>query len=323
MWYKESVSQKKRFLSSYLKAPMDKLSVECAKNWYDPAALSATLRDFYPSVPHCQLLYCFDCRGQQTSSSIYRNHDDPVQLGRDLSARPFFYGLLPYTGMSLSSVYLCERSVEPCITAINAIRCDGDHVGFVAADFHFNNLPKFIPNETATSDWQQFRGDPAIRNSVFSQQRVMSYLDQHIDEILYVITCLFQNYGVFHLQIDFSASRVTIWSIENPYEFNILTVDELLSPELYEKLPRQTYPVEAITASGTLPIVLAQMKSLRQADEMLYLRSAMLNVITGTIGLTFSCDGFHVMSVNEFLQKDLNFWLGQAHTYPNIQKLAS
>ena len=32
--------------------------------------------------------------------------------------------------------------------------------------------------------------------------------------------------------------------------------------------------------------------------------------MNGMIGLTFSCDGSHYMSVQEFLEKDLSFWIG-------------
>jgi len=45
-------------------------------------------------------------------------------------------------------------------------------------------------------------------------------------------------------------------------------------------------------------------------DETLYLRSGMLNIFNGLIGLTFSCDGSHYMPWDEYLDKNLGFWLG-------------
>ena len=45
-------------------------------------------------------------------------------------------------------------------------------------------------------------------------------------------------------------------------------------------------------------------------DETIYLRSGMLNIFNGLIGLTFSCDGSHYMPWDEFLDKNLGFWLG-------------
>ena len=50
------------------------------------------------------------------------------------------------------------------------------------------------------------------------------------------------------------------------------------------------------------------MRQLRTADETLYLRSASINIFNGMISLTFSCDGTHYMSWNDFLDKDTSFW---------------
>jgi len=35
-----------------------------------------------------------------------------------------------------------------------------------------------------------------------------------------------------------------------------------------------------------------------------------LNVVNGMVGLTFSCDGSHYMSADEFLAKPDSFWFG-------------
>ena len=58
--------------------------------------------------------------------------------------------------------------------------------------------------------------------------------------------------------------------------------------------------------------VLEQFRALRQADDTVYLRSGSLNVINGMVGLNFSCDGSHYMPVDEFLERDVQFWLGAA-----------
>ena len=54
------------------------------------------------------------------------------------------------------------------------------------------------------------------------------------------------------------------------------------------------------------------MRSLRLADETLYLRSSSINIFNGMISLTFSCDGTHYMSWREFLDKNISFWVGSA-----------
>jgi hypothetical protein len=52
------------------------------------------------------------------------------------------------------------------------------------------------------------------------------------------------------------------------------------------------------------------MRELRLADEVIYLRSASINIFNGMISLTFSCDGSHYMRYDEFLEKNMAFWLG-------------
>ena len=60
--------------------------------------------------------------------------------------------------------------------------------------------------------------------------------------------------------------------------------------------------------------VFQQLKALRFADETIYLRSGSINIMNGMVGLTFSCDGSHYMPVEEFLDKDLSFWLGNLNS---------
>jgi hypothetical protein len=38
--------------------------------------------------------------------------------------------------------------------------------------------------------------------------------------------------------------------------------------------------------------------------------------MNGMVGLTFSCDGSHYMSADEFLEKNLSFWVGTLASRP-------
>ena len=71
------------------------------------------------------------------------------------------------------------------------------------------------------------------------------------------------------------------------------------------------YLVEMVTEQE-IGNILKAMSQLRLADETIYLRSATINIFNGLISLTFSCDGSHYMSWNEFLDKDMSFWIGTA-----------
>ncbi len=76
--------------------------------------------------------------------------------------------------------------------------------------------------------------------------------------------------------------------------------------------PRRPYPDNAMIPQDIIPTILSNMRQLRTADETLYLRMASINIFNGMISLTFSCDGSHYMSWQEFLDKDMTFWLGSA-----------
>lgn len=47
------------------------------------------------------------------------------------------------------------------------------------------------------------------------------------------------------------------------------------------------------------------------ADEVIYLRTSSINVYNGLVSLTFSCDGSHYMTYDEFLGKEKEFWFGR------------
>lgn len=93
-------------------------------------------------------------------------------------------------------------------------------------------LDKLVADDNRPGDlqqWQQFKGDPAVRGTLFLQQRIPSRLDENIDSV----------------------------------------------------------------------------------HETVYLRSASINIMNGMLGLAFSCDGSHYMPVDEFLEKNLGFWIGE------------
>jgi len=75
---------------------------------------------------------------------------------------------------------------------------------------------------------------------------------------------------------------------------------------------RRPYPDNALIPQERIGSILNSMRQLRLADETLYLRSASINIFNGMLSLTFSCDGTHYMSWQEFLDKDVIFWLGSA-----------
>ena len=306
----ETILKIKDALADSISAPLAQLAIDCAEVWPNADALDRILGSSVASIPACHLLYAWNVDNIEISSLVTATEVDTSWRGRDLSDRPYLKNHLPYKGIMISSVYLSEASHGQCITALQAVRHEGQLIGFIAADFAVTDLLRDLELTTPAQQWQQFRGDPAVRGTVFMQTRVQSLLDDHIDEVMDLIENLMCNHGVFHSKIHFSSGRCSIWLYDDPYNYRILGVEEIINPDICLAYPLHPFPREAKTSCRQVREVLKEFKALRFADETIYLRSSSINIINGMLGLTFSCDGSHYMPVDEFLEKDLSFWLG-------------
>ena len=180
--YKETISVKKQNLSDLITRPMELLAEKCSIVWENHEALTALLRDNIFNIPHRQLLYATDTDGTQISANVLLDHVDDTARYQDLSHRPFLRGILPFRGLVLSEAYLSQQNLEPCITAIQAVVNEEKLLGFIVADFNINDLPVLNRvSQFRPLDWQQFRGDPAIREQLFQQERITSVLDENTD----------------------------------------------------------------------------------------------------------------------------------------------
>lgn len=150
--------------------------------------------------------------------------------------------------------------------------------------------------------WKQYRGDPAIRGGLFEQCRVRSAMDERLDATFAQIKTLMRLHGVFHAKLHFSSARATLWLYTDPYRYRVLSVDELLTATPCQDCPLTHYPAEAVVEPDLISLVLEGFRTLRYADDQIYLRAGSLNVINGLVGLNFSCDGSHYLSVEAFLQ---------------------
>ena len=161
--------------------------------------------------------------------------------------------------------------------------------------------PSVVPS------WRQIKGDPSIRQTVFMQQRAISDLDQHMDDVIATINELMCERGIFHVQIHFSSSRATLWSMDDPFSYLVHVLDEIINPAVCLAFRKQAYPARATVRPEQVRLVLEKFKQLREADDVIYLRSGSLNVINGIVGLTFSCDGSHYIPAEEFLSDGCKF----------------
>lgn len=150
----------------------------------------------------------------------------------------------------------------------------------------------------------QIKGDPSVRRFLFEQERVASDLDRHLDEVLDNVAGLIKEHGVFHAKIHFASGQITLWLIDDPFRYRVHLKDDFVSgAKVLAVYPRLFYPSLAIVPQDAVDQVLAEFKRLRNLDRNIYLRSGSLNVISGNVGLNFSCDGTHYMTYRDFLAR--------------------
>ncbi len=308
--WKESIYLQREELAKKLREPMAHLANLCLPVWDDREGLNEVLRSGHPDVPHCDFLYCVDHAGRQLSDNFGRDGFDLTHYGRDRSQRPYMKEAMPSWGFLLSDAYISLRDRRPSLTALQVVKKDGELIGYLGADFDLRNLPVTSGLYDEPGYWRQLKGDQAIRNTVFLQSRVESVMDKNFDLTLPILEELLTDRGVFQCMLHFSSSRVTIWTVDDPYRYRLLEHDALSDPDICLIFPSRAYPSDAEIPREDIQKILSTMQSLRMSDSTFYLRTASINIFNGTISLTFSCDGSHYMSYVEFLMKGSSFWFG-------------
>jgi len=308
--WKVAIHHQRKELARMLHEPLTRLAQKCAPAWCDRDKLNTVLLTGFAKIPYCTFLYVVNTDGIQVCDNVSRDGLLTEHFGRDRSQRPYMREVVPSWGFLLSDAYISLRAHRPSLTALHIVRVDGKAVGYLGADFDLRNLPVTAVLYEEPSHWQQIKGDPSIRSTVFQQNRTESQMDRHIEQALSIFEELFEERGVFQAVIHFSSSRATVWFVDDPYRYRILTHEALADPDICMAYPVQPYPTDAIMPQSSIEPVLNEMRQLRMADETIYLRSASINIFNGLVSVTFSCDGSHYMRYDEFLDKDLGFWFG-------------
>jgi hypothetical protein len=291
----ESIARQREALKDMLREPLAQAAQTCSRAWGDRQKLNATLADALARLPVCKYIYALDTNAIQVSDNITREGMVEKDFGRDRSSRPYMNERVPSTGFLLSHAYISMRAKRPSLTAIQIVRDDSGRVlGFVGADFDLRDLPITGEMYEEPRYWQQIRGDPAIRGTVFHQTRSDSQMDQNIDTVLGVVEELMTERGVFHVILHFSSSRAVIWLFDDPYRYRLLDIDALIHPDTCLSYPRCPYPDNALVPKDRIRAVLDSLRD--------------LNIFNGVVGLTFSCDGSHYLPWDEFLGKGSDFW---------------
>ena len=307
---KQRILQQRTMLTNMLLDPMHRAANRCATVWNDKTLLDAALMHTIRQIPYCTYLYVMNPDGKQISANA--SHDGLIEadFGRSRTDRPYMKELSSNREMTLSDAYISLRANRPSLTAVEHVFQDDQHIGYLGADFDLRDLPITKELYSEPGRWRQIKGDPAIRGQVFQQHRIPSRLDAQLDRVLPVLEELVTQHGAFHVKIHFSSSRATLWFSQDPYRYQILEFDELVSPDICLAYPHHAYPEDALVPRENILPILETFCQLRLADDTLYLRAGSVNVFNGIVGLNFSCDGSHYIPHDQFLAKDSAFWEG-------------
>lgn len=277
----------------------------------NPIALREALSSAFEQVDLCKYMYVLNYEGVQITPNVTPDGVDETQFGRNRSLRPYMAGMFGKTNFRMSQAYISRVTRRPSLTAIQKIRDpEGRRLGFLGVDFDLRELSKTDDIYQESHQWQQIKGDPSIRANLFSQTRMQSEMDDNLDDVFALMGELMTENGIYHGKFHFASNRATVWHVDDPYDYRLLSIDDLLSPDICLAFPRSSYFKRATVPQDKITQVFKQFGALRFADETIYLRSGSLNTVNGMIGLNFSCDGSHYLPYDEFLDKGLEFWFG-------------
>jgi len=314
----KTIAAQRNILIDLLQQPISELVYKLSPDMDNLQQLEKQLQYAFPVFQYCKYLYVMDARGIQLTRTLSRNSADNKSLGRDRSQRPYMLYDYSQNDFSLSEAYISKHNKRPSVTAIHTIKSpDKKLLGFLGVDYDLRELPGSNQLYKENSQWQQIKGDPAIRSALFSQERQQSAMDNNLDNIFALMQALISEHGVFHGKFHFSSSRTTIWLFDDPYNYRLLSMNELNDPDICLAYPRHPYSPLATVPKEDIAKIFDYFRQLRFADETIYLRAGSINIVNGMISLNFSCDGSHYLPYQEFLNKGMSFWFGAAFEEDN------
>lgn len=298
------INEQKTFLTDQLGEGLMQLAQACDSCLDKELSfdhLNELLFSYMQHHQYTRLAYVLDTSGIQMSANISKEAILPEFKGRDLSDRPFFNAVDEQHPIYISDTYISRTSLKPCISMVHSICHNDQFVALLVFDLELEKLP--LPKQDINlDDWRQIKGDPEIRSNLFNQTRANSAMDKSIDTVHNIAVELLNELGAFHLKLHYASSRATIWTIDNPYNYHVHVLEEITSPDICLLYPKKKYPVDAKVTQEQVKDVFGKFKHMRFMDDNLYLKTASLNIMNGTIGLSFSCDGNHYLSVEDFLE---------------------
>lgn len=181
------------------------------------------------------------------------------------------------------------------------------------------------------------KGDPSLRESVFSRERYVSVVDPLLQPLCGQLDEILQERCVFCVSIHFNSGEVATSSIFDPFCEDIHVAGKLLDPAYVDRhFPKVDYnekvaaikqlyghisrsdafsslsdnhlilhghlisPWEPLSPEE-ISTTLSKMPTLRQIPN-LFLRNIKINVTRNAIRMQFNCDGTHIVSTADYLR---------------------
>jgi len=297
MSFKDVVYRQKNILRQRLETKLclcGDLVGECLANDKDFEYL---LVDFAKQNDISGRIYLLNKTREQISSDVYKNGINNEFRSKELDKKLFVTGCPG--DFYISNTYISHTTLRPSVSAVNVLRYEGEISGYLVLDIIVRSIGQ---GATKTDQkYLQLKGDPAIRENIFNGIRKSSEMDKKIDDVHAIVREMVCELGIFHLKLHYSSSRATCWSFDNPFEYAVHTIDEILTPDICLLYRGRPYPENAKISKDQVKIIFDKMKNLRYMDDNIYLRSGSINIINGIVALNFSCDGSHYLDAEEFL----------------------
>jgi len=308
--WKDSIDKQRKALAQILRDPIEQITSNCIPMWKHRESIENLFLVSFSRIPYCDSIYALNTEGIQISESIGRNGIQPGHLGRDRSQHPYLKEAVPAWGFLLSDAYLSMNHHHPSLTALQVVRSCDKVLGYIAADFDLRDLPMTSSLYLEPGEWQHQTDLPLIRNLVYKQSRKEKTRDEALKQTLPVLEELLVARGVFQCQTHFTSNQVTVWTLEDPYRFQVLDRETLTSSDILQDFPHVPYPYNAKIPRRCIARILDMMRLLHCAHQGVYLRLASINIFNGQINLAFSHDDLQNFSYDEFLTKDVDDWFG-------------
>lgn len=307
----DTIVKQRKLISELIGNTCKELADKCEPAISDRDKLENLLTEQIVEMQYCKYLYVLDHNAIQLTSNITRTGTNSSHYNRDRKDRPYMKDFKDGEELHLSEAYISASKKRPSITAIqNITNSNKEIIGYLGLDYDIRELPHVESTFKESKEWKQIKGDPAIRNNLFQQNRVNSAMDDDFEAVSALMVELMTQHGVFHGKLHFSSSRATIWLADDPYDYQILDYADLADPDTCLAFPRRPYFDRSIVPPEDISKVFRLFNILRFCDETIYLRAGSLNTVNGMVGLNFSCDGSHYIPYKEFLEKDVGFWFG-------------